>query len=241
MSKTPDNYHIKNKTTGFAYPVTPSTLKSNLLRPALTSHFQCWFNPPLEVIQWSSDRGFNYNGNEEFISLSCSEASLPGSSLTTNEINDDYTGTTERHAYRRQYDDRADFTFYVDHGRPGGSYDIIWFFEMWISFIANEQRNNTLPPPLDKLFPDIFKNVTEGGINRPNYNYRVNYPDSYRSTIYVNKFEKDYEDRYLRYDFLQAYPISINSMPVSYESSQLLKCTVSFTYTRYVINRVLVS
>ena len=24
-------------------------------------------------------------------------------------------------------------------------------------------------------------------------------------------------------------------MPVSYESSQLLKCTVSFTYTRYII------
>jgi hypothetical protein len=26
-------------------------------------------------------------------------------------------------------------------------------------------------------------------------------------------------------------------MPVSYDSSQLLKCTVSFTYSRYVISR----
>ncbi len=27
-------------------------------------------------------------------------------------------------------------------------------------------------------------------------------------------------------------------MPVSYESSQLLKCTVNFAFTRYTINRV---
>ena len=53
----------------------------------------------------------------------------------------------------------------------------------------------------------------------------------------MNKFERDYEGRYLRYRFLQAYPISINSMPVSYDSSQLLKCTVSFTYTRYVVSQ----
>lgn len=241
MANSSDNFHIKNKTTGFPAPVTPSVLKSNLLTPALTSHFQCWFSPPGSVISWASARGFNYNGNEEFVSLSCSEASLPGSSLTTNEINDDHTGVTERHAYRRQYDDRADFTFYVDHGRPGGSYDIIWFFENWIAYIVNEERNTTYPPPLDKIVPEFLKTDPNKGINNPNYTYRINYPDTYRSTIYLNKFEKDYESRYLRYDFLQAYPISINSMPISYESSQLLKCTVSFTYTRYVINRVLVS
>jgi hypothetical protein len=39
------------------------------------------------------------------------------------------------------------------------------------------------------------------------------------------------------YQFINAYPISINSMPVSYDASQLLKCTVSFTYSRYVITR----
>ena len=30
-------------------------------------------------------------------------------------------------------------------------------------------------------------------------------------------------------------------MPVSYDSSQLLKCSVSFTYSRYVISRNLIS
>lgn len=212
------------------------------MRPALTSNYQCWFFPTPEVIGWNYSRGFdlNANDNQELLSLSCSEASLPGSSLTTNEINDDYTGTTERHAYRRQYDDRADFTFYIDHGRKEGHYNIIWFFENWISFIVGEQRNDL--DILDLLDPqgrlNFLKTNNEQGINRPNYAYRVRYPKEYQSTIYINKFERNYDDRYLQYKFLQAYPISINSIPVSYDSSQLLKCTVSFTYTRYIINKV---
>ena len=39
----------------------------------------------------------------------------------------------------------------------------------------------------------------------------------------------------LEYNFVNAYPISINSMPVSYDQPSLLKCTVSFTYSRYWI------
>ena len=30
------------------------------------------------------------------------------------DINNDRTGVTEKHAYRRMFDDRIDFTFYVD-------------------------------------------------------------------------------------------------------------------------------
>ena len=190
-----------------------SDLKSSLLRPALTSHFQCWFNPPNEVRTWVQQRASAGIGNgydSEFISLSCSDATLPGSSLATHEINNDFTGVTERHVYRRQYDDRSDFTFYVDH-----DYNVIQFFENWMSYIVNEQ--------------------VSGGVDSTNFSYRVNFPDDYKSTIYIKKFEKDYTGRVLQYRFINAYPISITSMPVSYESSQLLKCTVSFNYSRYVI------
>lgn len=199
-------------------------IKSQLLRPSLTSHYQCWFNPPSEVRGYLKDKNiYNYNDNDEFISLSCCEASLPGSSLLTNEINDDYTGVTERLAYRRQYDDRADFTFYVDHGRQDGDYNIIWFFESWIAYIANEKY-----------------------IEAPNYFYRFKFPDGnggagqgYRSpSLYITKFERELQGTYLEYRFIKAYPISINSMPVSYDSSELLKCTVSFTYNRYILRRL---
>jgi hypothetical protein len=198
-------------------PKKLSDLKASILRPALTSHFQCWFNPPTDVRKWvdqyrkDAGLGDGYTINSNFFSLSCSEASLPGSSLATHEINNDYTGVTERHVYRRQYDDRASFTFYVDH-----EYNIINFFENWMAYTVNEQISQ--------------------GIENSNYSYRVNFPNSYKTTIFINKFERDYDGRILVYKFINAYPISIDSMPVSYDSSQVLKCTVSFNYSRYVVN-----
>ena len=43
----------------------------------------------------------------------------------------------------------------------------------------------------------------------------------------------------ITYEFIGAYPISISSMPVSYEASSLLKCTVSMSYLRYVMTEVI--
>lgn len=219
-------------------PYKMSEIKSKLLQPALTSHYICeFFPPPLvqEFLQQRDSAGFKggkYLGEtQELIRLSCSDASLPGSTLMTNEINNDYTGVTERHAYRRAYDDRADFTFIVDR-----NYFVIDFFENWISYVAGENllSNQDIPSRV----PQINKT----------YNYRVNFPDQYMTeNLFITKFERDYSDRRidprnlvnrpLTYQFINAYPISINSMPVSYESSQLLKCTVSFTYSRYVLSR----
>ena len=136
-----------SSTQPFGANVPPSVkknfqIKEKLLRPALTSHYQCWFNPPEKVINWiKTYKKLDYYFNKELISLSCSEASLPGSSFMTNEITDDYTGVTERHAYRRTYDDRIDFTFYVDHGRSDGNYNVLWFFEKWMQYIAVEEEN----------------------------------------------------------------------------------------------------
>lgn len=189
------------------------TIKQKLLRPALTSNFQCWFNPP-DVVRKKT----NYDSNAEFYSLSCTDASLPGSSLATNEINDDYHGVTQRFAYRRQYDNSADFTFYVDHQYKKNSYNVIKFFEKWISYACGEENN-------------VISNT---------FTYRVRFPDGptgYRSPeILILKFERDFIGNALVYRFKKAYPISISSMPVSYESSQLLKCTVSFTYDRYILD-----
>jgi hypothetical protein len=191
-------------------------VKATLLNPALTSHYICKFKPPGPAEGYFASRerafpGSNYliRRNQDLIELSCTEASLPGSSLMTNEINDDHTGVTERHAYRRQFDDRVDFTFYVDK-----DYRIINFFESWISYCGKEDNQVLLS-------------------NR-NYFYRFNFPDEYQTDdLYITKFERDVKSA-MEYRFLRAYPISITSMPVSYDASQLLKCTVSFTYIRYV-------
>lgn len=189
-------------------------IKQKLLRPALTSHFLCNFNPPNvgAIKQYYLDGG-------ETISLLCSDASLPGSSIIANDINDDYTGVTERLGYRRQYDNATEFSFYVDHGTANGGYNIIRLFETWIRYAMNETSED----------------------QSSNYSYRVRYPDGstgYRTEMFIQKFERDFFGNYLEYAFVRAYPIAISSMPVSYNASELLKCTVSFTYNRYVLKSI---
>ncbi len=188
-------------------------IKKNLLRPALTSHYGVTIGMPPVLRPILS--GFMRNGQEQ-LNLSCSEAVLPGSNLATMQINDNFTGVTERHAYRRVFDDRVNFTFYVN----ADNYLPIRFFEAWQSYIMNEGSTENHNP------------------KNPNYTYRSNYPDGdrgYTATgLTITKFERDYRGK-LTYEFIKSYPISISSMPVSYDTSGLLKCTVSMTYLRYVV------
>ena len=124
------------------------------------------------------------------------------------DITNDHHGVTEKHGYRRMYDDRADFQFYVD-----SDYKMIGYFESWIAYITG----------------DNDARLTSS------YSYRVQYPKDYRTNFLITKFERNLEGKYLRYEFIDAFPSSINSMPISYDASQLLKVSVSLSYSRYVV------
>ena len=193
-----------------------SQIKNNLLHPALTSHYGVEIGVPDALRGMLSSAG----GQQSQLNLLCSDAVLPGSNLATMEINNNYTGVTERVAYRRVFDDRINLTFYVD----AENYLPIRFFEAWMSYIMNEDGKSE---------------------HSPSHNYRLRYPDSrnqkgasgegYTATgLTITKFERDNKNE-LIYDFVRSYPISVNSMPVSYDTSGLLKCTVSLTYLRYVV------
>jgi len=183
-----------------------SDIKSKLLRPALTSHFEVEIGLP---------SGFgNFGGDgQDKLNLLCSETVLPGSRLNTQEIKDTFTGVGEKIAYRKMYDQAIDLTFYVD----AKNYLPIKFFERWISYIANEDYDE---------------------MQKTTYNYRMKYRNEYEATgLTVRKFERDFQSSgaMLEYKFISSYPLSISSMPVSYESSSLLKCTVNMCYIRYVV------
>ena len=159
----------------------------------------------------------------------CSETSLPGSNLATFEINNDRTGVTEKHVHRRIFDDRIDLTFYVD----AGLYQPIRFFEQWIDYItgaATSSERTDFVSAQDK----------RNDLINPNYSYRMRYPQEPGSGyiadqgLIVRKFEKDHQN-ILEYEFVNSFPLAINSMPVSYDTSSLLKCTVSMSYIRYYV------
>ena len=196
---------------------TVSNIKANLLRPATTSHFEVEIPIIGALGKW---RGIS---KQDKIQLMCSEASLPGSNLATFDISNDRTGVTEKHVHRRIFDDRIDLTFYVD----AGLYQPIKFFEEWIAWITNGRQ--------------ISDRDNERQLMSPNYFYRMRYPDQYIAGqgLKVTKFEKDHLNP-LTYDFIRSFPLAISSMPVSYDGSSLLKCTVSMSYVRYVVRNLYV-
>ena len=209
-------------------PKGVSDVVSNLLQPSLTSHFDVLIGLPRSSL---GTRLRSLLGpKQDKLHLMCSDAVLPGSSLATTELNNDFTGVTERHAYRRIYDETIDLSFYVD----AENHLPIRFFEEWISGIVNEDQEEALAK---------------------NYFYRVKFPDDYIADqgLKVIKFEKDIQTKRniaghfislpnkkaatLEYQFVRSFPRSITSMPVTYDASSLLKCSVQMTYTRYVVAR----
>ena len=193
-------------------------IKARLLRPATTSHFYASIGgAPAPVMALLGE------ANIDKLNLLCAETVLPGSNLTTWKTNNDFTGVTETYAYRRLFDDRINLNFYVD----ADNYLPIRFFEKWISYIMGEDMG-------DDDAPELMSGT---------YNYRSRYP-GYSSGddghymahqgFEITKFERDYENS-LTYRFVNSYPLAINSMPISYDGSQLLKCSVSMSYLRYVV------
>ena len=193
-----------------------SMVKAQLLNPATTSHFQVsvsflegGFN------QYRQELGLNLDQGR--LNILCSEASLPGSAFATSELNNNIPGIRERHVYRRNYDDSIDLTFYCD----ADQYLPIRFFEAWMNYISG---------------------MTSAGYNRvknEDFHYRVKFPRQYRGNLEITKFEKNLDSRrqtkILTYKFVNCFPLAINSMPVSYDQSQLLKCTARMAYSRYFI------
>ena len=206
-------------------------IKAAILKPAMTSQYYVSITFPQEVRDFLISKNINLTGDinrQDTLNLSCVEASLPGSSLATLEQTSDRTGVTERHVHRRMFDDRIDLTFYVD----AQNYLPIRAFEYWKEYITGGNEG--------------------GNLAAANHYYRMNYSDDYVTgglgggELRVVKFERDFDGSFkgnngvvnptangLTYHFVRAFPIAVASMPISYDASSLLKCTVSMSYIRY--------
>ena len=146
-------------------------------------------------------------------SLLCSEASLPSSSLATTEIKNDFIGIPQEFAHTRLYTD-IDFSFYIDY-----DYKNLRIFEGWIDYISGGSESK------DEM-------EEQNG----NYYRRMRYPDDYKTqTMFISKFERDNGPQ-LDYQFFNAFPKLITSIPLSYGGASILKVNVSFNYDRYIIN-----
>jgi len=199
-----------------------SMVKAQLLNPATTSHFQVSISfLSNEFNRYKRELGLNLDQGR--LNILCSDTVLPGSRFATAELTNNIPGVRERHVYRRTYDEVINLTFYCD----ADQYLPIRFFESWMNYISNTTNRND---------PE-FKSAEDEA-----HFYRVKFPNDYqKGSLEVTKFEKNLDSRRqtrpLTYKFVNCFPLSINSMPVSYDTSNLLKCTVGMAYSRYFIEQ----
>ena len=192
------------------------SIANRLVGPlAQTNHFLVTFSTLTPSVESYLARYTKIRNVKEFLSrragILCSDASLPTSTLATAEVKDNFMGVPQQYAHTRFYTD-IDFSFYIDE-----DYTLLKIFEGWMEYISSGANSS-----LDQDERAFYR--------------RMRYPDSYKcNTMYINKFEKEYK-RTLRYRFVNVFPKSMSSIPVSYGSADILKVTVSFNYDRYIVN-----
>ena len=210
--------------------LTVDKIVKDLLEPATTSFYQVSISDPRQLNETGDSFGtylrqqgietlFNARGldpvRREKLQLFCSETTLPGSNLATGELLNDFSGVTDRYVHRRIFDPEISLTFYCD----AKEYIPIRFFEAWMSYMTNDTNDR----------------------HSGEFTYRMKFPAKYKGGLEITKFEKNLNSqdpirgrtRPLTYKFIDAFPKAISAMPVTYDASDLLKCSVSFSYTRY--------
>ena len=188
-------------------------VKEKLGKLSLTNQYQVHFSALKPTITDYLE-SIGLDNVKDFLSrdvgILCSEASLPASAFATGEVKDNFMGIPQEFAHTRLYTD-IDFTFYVDE-----DYTSLSIFEGWMDYISSGADVD----PEEKAFYRRFR-----------------YPDDYKvNTMTITKFEKNIE-RTLMYEFKNAFPKSITSLPVTYGTADLMKVTVSFNYDRYIVTR----
>ena len=145
-------------------------------------------------------KGVNDRFVVEDAGLLCSDAVLPGSAMASIDTRGDYQGVIERMAHTRNFT-QINLEFYVDN-----EYKSMKFLEHWMEYITGSIRD-----PADDT-----------------YFYQLHYPSEYKSNdTRIVKFEANHF-QFLEYRFIGLFPLSLNSTRVSYNNSQLLKCSANF-------------
>jgi hypothetical protein len=206
--------------------------RQDLVNPALDNHYQVYISgiPRALCDLLNTEKYGNLEDDwvNRNVGMLCSEATLPTSSFATAEVKDNFQGINQQFAHTRIYVD-SEFTFYVD-----ANYKMLKFFEGWMDYISGTIHHTTTPETNTRGYYRKFNyplGDTTSSSQKATGGYKVD-------TLSITKFEKDFDvaDNFLTYEFVNAFPKGMTSMPVKYGSAELLKVSVQFAYDRYVVN-----
>ena len=198
-----------------ARSITMSNAKGLIGSLAQDNHYVVTFSSLTPQVETYLREYTGISNIKDFLSrkagILCSNAVLPTTGYATAEVKDNFMGVPQQFAHTRIYTD-IDFSFYIDE-----DYTLLKIFEGWMEYISSGSDNQV-------------------NLNSNYYYRRMRYPDNYKcNTMFINKFEKNYK-RSLRYQFINAFPKSMGSVPVAYKNADLLQVTISFNFDRYIVN-----
>ena len=202
--------------------------------------------PNEDLNSWLNSCGlFGGDSNDQTLKyeLLCHQAQLPGTQFELATEKGGFQGLTETFARARQFTQFA-VSFYVDT-----DYNVLRLFEEWMNFI---NPLTTQEGPTETGYPS--GSLLRGSASDRNGFLRMRYPESYKKIIGITKFERNagfaantninestpgsekfiQKSRSISYQFINAFPIQVAAVNMSYGGSEILKVDVVFNYDRYI-------
>jgi len=174
------------------------------------------------------------------IKLFCDEAQLPNIQAATGSITGIFLGEGQiNYPHTRLYSD-FQLSWMCDANMTP-----LKFLEVWYSFIFQEMDtkgfkvsgNYQKRKSLDELKSGAGSNGGNALLREKSV--RLNYPDAYLSDIIITKTEKGRNGPNSRasisYSMIDAYPYSIDAVPLSYGASQVTKVSANFYYSKHFV------
>jgi len=152
----------------------------------------------------------------------CINASLPGLTMRTADINRFGLGVSEKMPFSANYTD-VSLTFLMD--RFGDQYN---FWYAWFNYIFGISGQETLS--------NIYGSYSVGGdgdSGRPFYT--AEYKDNYSATIVITVYDTEGNPN-IQATLLKAYPISVNDIALNWtDNNNLVKLTTTLTFREWVL------
>ena len=195
-------------------------IRDTVARPSLDTYYQVIFSfggTWLETLGSLGQGSARTQGKgfREKMSLLCTQAEIPGTSYVPSSAIGHRQGIQEDFPNLRNFPP-LNLSFYCD-----ADHVILEVLESWMSYI----------------------NPIQTGSRQSNAYSRFNYPEEYKETIHITKFERDtfiresrnasYQSDITMYEFVNAWPSDLTSMRVAYGDSNVLRCNIQFAYDRF--------
>ena len=180
--------------------------------------------------------GISFNSaSNDVIELFCDEAQLPNIAASSGNQVGRFVGETSVKYPTAKIFSEIQLGWMCDANMTPNKFLNIWFESM---FIENGSLDSYSSPSVisGQQFDDVITNPLTRTKNRGT---QLRYPNEYQCDILIAKAESGPDSPTQRvseiYVLEQAWPISIDSVPLSYGASQVTKSSAQFAYTRHYI------